>query len=56
MLPLCNNTGSHGLKPVKIDLSASLNMKEATLFKRHLRWTIERNDWMITSHGNFCLA
>jgi hypothetical protein len=36
MFPLWNNTGSHGLKPVKICLSAGLNMKEATLFKRHL--------------------
>jgi hypothetical protein len=36
-----NNTDSHGLKPVKIFSSAGLNMKEVTLFKRHLGWTVK---------------
>ena len=37
-----NNTGFHGPTPVNNSLSDGLIMKEATLFKKHLGWTVER--------------
>ena len=37
-----NNTGFHGPTPVKNSLSDGLIMKEPTIFKKQLGWTIER--------------
>jgi hypothetical protein len=37
-----NNTGFHGPTPVKNSLSDGLIMKESTLFKKQLGWTVER--------------
>jgi len=39
MLPRWSRTDSHGPIHVKNYLSAGLNMKEATLFKKYLGWT-----------------
>jgi hypothetical protein len=37
-----NNTGFHGPTPMKNSLSDGLIMKESTLSKKQLEWTVER--------------
>jgi hypothetical protein len=55
-----NNTDFHGPTPMKKSLSDGMIMKEPTLFKKQLRWIVERllddNDtWRFFVSSNYIL-